>query len=105
MRCKATQCNAMQHSARSRTDYRKPGKSDIPGTWNPRKDPREPRLGVASAIGSLPQTKGGRREERVGRSEEGEARVQAEGRMREDSGRGGWREDERRKGKEAGGLA
>ena len=49
------------------------------------------------------QTEGG--EERVGKREEGEAKIQAEGRIRKDSGRGGWREDERRKGKEAGGLA
>ena len=37
--------------------------------------------------------------------EEGESRIQSDGRMTEDSGRGGWREDERRKGKEAGGIA
>ena len=48
----------------------------------------------------------GREERGTSREEEeGEARIQAEGRMRKDSGRGGWREDERRKGKEAGGIA
>ena len=37
--------------------------------------------------------------------EEGEARIHAEGMVKKDSGRGGWREVERRKGKEAGGIA
>ena len=47
------------------------------------------------------------REERGTSREEGGERSEdtggRKGRMRKDSGRGGWREDERRKGKEAGG--
>ena len=82
-----------------------PGNSEIPGAGTATKAPGEPRLRVASAVGSLSQTNGERREVRVGKREEGEAKIQAEGRIRKDSGRGGWREDERRKGKEAGGLA
>ena len=78
---------------------------ELRGTGNPTKDLGEPRQRVAIAIGSLSQTNEWRREERVGKREEGEARIQAEGRMSKDSGRGGWREDERRKGKEAGGIA
>ena len=95
----------MRCNARSRTNPRNPGNSEIPGTGNPRKDPGEPRLGVKSAIASLSQTNGCTKQERVGKSEEGEAKIQAEGRIRKDSGRGGWREDGRRTGKEAGGLA
>ena len=82
MRRKALQCNTMQCTAKSRSNRRNPGYSEIPGTGNPRKDPEEPRLGVASAIGSLSQTKGGMREERVGYREEGKARMQLEERMR-----------------------
>ena len=89
VRRKAMQCNTMQCSAKSRSKRETPGNSEIPGTGNPKKDPGEPRLRVASAIGSLSQTKGGRREERVGKREEGEARIQAEGRVGTDSGRGG----------------
>ena len=44
------------------------------------RDPRGPRLGVASASGSFSQTQAGRKEERVGKREEIEAMIQAEGR-------------------------
>ena len=50
--CSARNCNALQ---RARSPPRNPRNSEIPGTGNPRKDPEEPRLGVASAIGSLAQ--------------------------------------------------
>ena len=105
VRRKVTQCSTMQCNAKSQSNPRTPGNSEISGTGNPTKDLGEPRQRVASAIGSLSQTNGGRREERVGKREEGEARIQAERRMRKDSCRGGWREDKRRKGKEAGGIA
>ena len=84
---------------------RTPDPWELRRTGNPTKDLGEPWQRVAIPIGSLSQTNEWRREERVGKREEEEARVQAEGRMRKDSGRGGWREDERRKGKEAGGIA
>ena len=105
VRRKVTQCNTTQCNAKSKSNPKTPGNSEISGTGNPTKDLGEPRQRVAIAIGSLSQTNEWRREERVGKREEGEAKIQAEARIRKESGRGRWREDERRKGKEAGGLA
>ena len=82
-----------------------PGTQRSQGQGNPRKNPGEPRLGVASVIWSLSQTKGGMRVEQVWRKEEGEVKIQAEGRMRKDSDRGGGRDEERKKGEEGGGIA
>ena len=67
---------------------------------------RDPRNGGPNERSQGTQAEG-RKCHRVSfaKKDEGEARIQAEGRMRKDSGRGGWREDERRKGKEAGGIA
>ena len=73
------QCNTMHFNARSRTNPNNPGNSYISGT-DTRRYLREPRLGVASASGSLSQTEAGRKEERVVKREEIEAMIQAEGR-------------------------
>ena len=62
VRRKVTQRNTMQRNAKIPSNPRIPGNSEIP-----KKDPGEPKLMVASAIGSLSRTKGGRREDRIGK--------------------------------------
>ena len=76
--CNAVQCIAIQNNAKNQMNLRNPGNSEKPGTGSPRKDPRKPALGVASAIGSLSQNKRGRGQAREEKSDEGEARIQAE---------------------------
>ena len=55
MRRKSMQCTTMHCATKNRSTPRNPWNSVIPGTGNPRKDPEEPRLGVASAVGPLSQ--------------------------------------------------
>ena len=80
MRRKVTQCSTTQRNAKSLSNPRTPGNSEIPGTGNPTKDPGESRLRVARAIGSLSQDKEGRRE----RNEEGSGRREKRGYRRKE---------------------
>ena len=64
VRRKVTQCSTTQRNAKIQSNPRTPGNSEIPGTGNPTKDPGEPGLRVASAIGPLrKQMEGGERNE------------------------------------------